>query len=96
MRELAEIRAALVETEGLPHGTTNLGNGADTDSDFAPDALIEISTASERWNRPRDTLRLWCRQGDGKKVGGRWLVSAPRLRRRLNGALPMASGIVTT
>ena len=71
-RALAELRAAIAEAaEQGP------------EDDFSEPHLLEISTASARFNRPPDTLRLYCRQGDGRKIGGRWLISAPKLRRRL-------------
>lgn len=78
---VAELRAELAAS--LP---VTSGNGLDVDSDLAPENLIEISTASARWNRPSDTLRYWCRREDcGVKVGGRWMASVPRIQRRLNG-----------
>ena len=71
LAELAELRAEVVAM--MPPA-----------DDFAPDHLIEISTAVDRFNRPADTIRYWCRrEGDGKKVQGRWLASAPRIERRL-------------
>jgi len=75
MGELLELRQALTEA-------AEQGQGGPED-DFSEPHLLEISTASARFNRPPDTLRLYCRQGDGRKIGGRWLISAPRLRRRL-------------
>jgi hypothetical protein len=55
--------------------------------DFAPEHLIEISTAVERFNRPADSLRWMCRkQACGVKVAGRWMASAPRLRAYLKPA----------
>jgi hypothetical protein len=81
---LAELRRELAAQQ--PAAPAAEGNGRDADSDFRPDALIEISTAVEVFGRPADTLRYWCRrEGCGRKVGGRWLASAPRIRRRLNG-----------
>lgn len=50
------------------------------------DDLIEISTAVERFNRPADTLRYWCREeGCGRKIGGRWMVDPGAVRKKLNG-----------
>jgi hypothetical protein len=57
----------------------------DAADDLLPEHLIEISTAVERFNRPVDTIRFWCRQDGGVKRGGRWLVSVPRIVRYLNG-----------
>lgn len=74
----AEVASLLPATEG---------NGlVDTGDDFAPEQMIEITTAVERFNRPADSLRYLCRKENcGRKIGGRWLASVPRLRRRLNG-----------
>jgi hypothetical protein len=77
LRELLKLRAEVVAT--MP---AEVDNGAD---DFADGSLIEISTAVNFFNRPADTVRYWCRQGDGKKIGGRWMASVPRIQRRLNG-----------
>lgn len=56
------------------------------DDDLAPEHLIEISTAVERFNRPADSLRWMCRkQGCGVKIAGRWMASARRLQLYLNG-----------
>jgi hypothetical protein len=78
MGELAALRAELAEQAAD-------GKNCDED-DFAVHNLLEISTACERFNRPPDSLRWMCRKhGCGKKVGGRWLASGPRLARWLNG-----------
>jgi hypothetical protein len=80
--ELAAIRAELAAAaDGL-----SAPIGANNADDLAPESLLEISTAVERFNRPADTLRWMCRkQGCGVKIGGRWMVSEPRIRRWLNG-----------
>ncbi len=77
-RAIAELQAIRSELAASTPAVS--GNGLDVSDDFADANLVEVSYASERWNWPCDTLRLWCRQGDGKKVGGRWLISAPRIR----------------
>ena len=78
--ELAELRA---EVAGLFHGVPNLPDDAD---DLAADNLIDTHSAQERFGFPRNTLAKWCRTEDlGVLQGGRWLISIPRLRRRLNG-----------
>jgi hypothetical protein len=81
LRELEAIKAAV--TASMPTPAAN-GAGSDAD-DFADGSLLDTSSASIRFNYPRDTIALWCRQGDGKKVGGRWMVSIPRLQKRING-----------
>jgi hypothetical protein len=79
--ELARFRAELVAAMPPPAAESN---GLDAESDFAPEHLIEISTAVGRFNRPADTLRYWCRrEGCGVKVGGRWLASPARIKRKL-------------
>jgi hypothetical protein len=67
---LDRLRALLPERDSAPAGDD-------------PDQLIEVSIASERFGYPGNTVRSWCRQGDGKKVGGRWLVDVRRVQRRL-------------
>jgi hypothetical protein len=86
--ELAEVRRQLAEMLPAPaadeKGTITIGTLAA--DDLSDEHLIEVSTAVERFNRPADTIRFWCRrEGCGKKVGGRWLASVPRIERRLNG-----------
>jgi hypothetical protein len=71
LAQLTGLRAELVAS--MPAPATE-GNGLHADDDW-----LEISTAVERFNRPPDTLRYWCRhEGCGKKTGGRWLISARR------------------
>jgi hypothetical protein len=92
--ELREIRAAVVvlleridralsrDVESMPPVAAEAA-----EDDLAPEHLLEISTAVERFNRPADTIRYWCRrEGCGVKVGGRWMASVRRIERRLNGA----------
>lgn len=52
----------------------------------APEDWLEISTAAARFNRPQDTIRLWCRQGAGVKRGGRWLANPRAISRFCQGA----------
>jgi hypothetical protein len=79
-RAIAELQAIKAEiAASIP---TTEGNGLDVSNDFAD--VIEISTAVERFNRPADTLRYWCRrEGCGVKVGGRWMASPARIKRKL-------------
>ncbi|PDS80143.1 hypothetical protein [Rhizobium sp. L43] len=68
----------MAEAEGAP---------VQSATDFADDDfhdLIETWQAERRFDVPQDTLRKWCREdGCGVKRGGRWLVSASRVRARL-------------
>lgn len=88
---LARIDAAIAELHAVRDEVAALlpaseGDGFDEADDFAPEQMIEITTAVERFNRPADSLRYLCRKENcGRKIGGRWLASVPRLRRRLNG-----------
>ena len=81
-RAIAELEALRAE---LMAALPAEGNGADADDDLAPERLLDTTSASARFGYPRDTIAKWCREGCGVKRGGRWLVSTPRLRRRLNG-----------
>src|SRR5262245_38416078 len=83
MAELAELRAELVAVS-LPASAAE-GNGLDVD-DLADTNLLDTTSAQERFGYDRHTLARWCRmEGLGVRRGGRWLVSIPRLQRRLNG-----------
>jgi len=53
--------------------------------DFAPEHLIDTTSAAARFGYSREHIARWAREGCGIKQGGRWLVSVPRLQRRLNG-----------
>jgi hypothetical protein len=78
IRELLELRAEVVG------GSTIVEAPAD---DLAPDNLLDTTSAAARFNYPRNTVTKWCREeGLGVRRGGRWLVSIPRLQRRLNGS----------
>lgn len=78
----AALRVAGAEAETFPRDGGNFPDDAD---DLADGNLLDSHSASARFGYPTDTIRLWARRGDGRKVGGRWLVSIPRLQRRLNG-----------
>jgi hypothetical protein len=80
IRELHAIRAEVASL--LPPG---VGNGLDETDDLAPDSLLDTHAASARFGYSRDSIARWAREGAGIKQGGRWLVSIPRLQRRLNG-----------
>ncbi len=82
-----ELRQLRVEVQRLVED--DLGNAEVIDNDpaddFAPCNLIDTWAAAARFNYPQDTVRKWCRQGCGKRVGGRWLVSIAKVRRRIDG-----------
>ena len=59
----------------------------DDADDLVPDNLIETWRAAQRFGRPQDTVRRWCREGCGVRRGGRWFASIPRIRRRIAGEL---------
>jgi len=80
--ELDALRAAVVE---MSANLRPSGNGLDSDADFLPDNMIDTVTAAERFHRPRDCMTRWAREGAGRKIGGRWLISVVRAQRRLNG-----------
>jgi hypothetical protein len=86
--ELVELRGELAGFDAL---NPSAAKGMDTvhtlaDDDLSPEHLLEVSTAVSRFNRPPDSIRWMCRkQNCGVKRGGRWLASAPRLSRYLNG-----------
>jgi hypothetical protein len=90
---LERIDRIIVELEALRGDVLRLSEDAPQEpaadagesDDFAPCHLLDTWAASSRFGHPQDTVRKWCRQGDGKRVGGRWMVSVPRVQRRLNG-----------
>jgi hypothetical protein len=61
------------------------------DDDLADGNLLDTHAAAARFGLPADCLRRWAREtrntpGEiGRRKGGRWLVSIPRLQRRING-----------
>jgi hypothetical protein len=80
LARLLELRAAVAGTEEF----TSPQVVAD---DLAPEHLLDTHSASARFNYPRNTLAKWCRdEGLGVRRGGRWLISVPKLQRRLNGS----------
>jgi hypothetical protein len=88
MAELQAIRDALAGNNAPAASTAHreTASYAPPADDLADAALIDTTSAQERFGYPRNTLAKWCREdGLGVMRGGRWLVSVPRLRRRLNG-----------
>jgi len=93
--ELQVIRAELAATnstnvtiaEGSAGATVPNGDNITIKpDDLSPDDLLDTHAAAERFSYPQDTIRKWCRtEGLGVMQGGRWLVSVPRLQRRING-----------
>jgi hypothetical protein len=85
LAELAALRAEVAgaEEETFPRGG---GNFPDDGDDLAEANLLDTFSAQQRFGHPADSIRKWCREEDlGVRRGGRWLVSIPRLQRRLNG-----------
>lgn len=81
--ELVELRAEVARDHHPPIIVARHDNDAD---DLSPDSLLDTHAAQERFGYPSDTIRKWCRtEGLGVMQGGRWLVSVPRLQRRING-----------
>jgi hypothetical protein len=76
MAELAALRAAVA-------GANTLHNvdGIDTPADN----LIDTTSAAARFGYSRDSIIRWCRQGCGRKVGGRWLADPHKLWAHING-----------
>ena len=86
---LGELRAELqVDSAHAPNPPpARHSDEAANDGDFNEHNLIEVTGAVERFCFPANTIRFWCRKnGDGVRRGGRWLVSIPRVQRRLNGS----------
>jgi hypothetical protein len=82
LAELLELRAA-VANDLHPVIVVPRDNDGD---DLSDSNLIDSIAAQERFGHPSDSIRKWCRtEGLGVKRGGRWLVSVPRLQRRING-----------
>ena len=82
MAELVELRAEVVAM--MPVET--LYNVQDIADDLADGSLLDTHSAAARFGYAQDTIRKWCRtEGLGVMRGGRWLVSIPRLQRRING-----------
>jgi hypothetical protein len=87
IHELQAIRHELAGQVHLPAPTAaEIGPNLDRSND--PDDLadmLDTTSAAARLNYPTDTIRKWCREGAGRKIGGRWMASVPRLKARLNG-----------
>jgi hypothetical protein len=85
---LAELRAVRDEVSAsLPAPAEVGGTIVPPADDLADGNLLDTHAASARFNYPTNTLAKWARtEGLGVKRGGRWLVSIPRLQRRLNGS----------
>ena len=94
--ELQAIRAEVVAS--MPHGMPRSDSGEAVGEVSGRDGLdmrLRLPTrifdrdqhsGGARFNRPADSLRWACRkQACGVNIAGRWMVSAPRLARYLNG-----------
>jgi hypothetical protein len=85
LEKLDAAIAALIELRAELADVLKSEEISDTDN-LAPEHLLDTTSASQRFNFPRDTLAKWCREeGLGVRQGGRWLVSIPKLQRRING-----------
>jgi hypothetical protein len=87
LAELAALREEVAAVEGTIFPSSSMFASTIVEpNDLSEGNLLDTHAASARFGYPRDTIALWCRQGDGVKVGGRWMASVPRLQRRLNGS----------
>jgi hypothetical protein len=65
------------------------GNGLDAGDDFAEHHLIDPASGQTRFSVPQDTLRKWARESEGTEQaigfrrGSRWLLSIPKVRKRI-------------
>ncbi|TCU38761.1 helix-turn-helix domain-containing protein [Rhizobium azibense] len=60
---------------------------SEAEDDFAPENLLDASTAAQRFGFSKQTIRRWVKDHSiGFKRGGRLLVSVPRLRRHIGDA----------
>jgi hypothetical protein len=85
MAELAALRAAVAGGSTIVEAEAG-GTIVPPADDLADGNLLDTHAAQERFGYPQDTIRKWCRTENlGVMRGGRWLVSVPRLRQRLNG-----------
>jgi len=89
IRELQAIRAEVAASEFVLKNKQSVASDDAHEglilSDPADD-LLDTHAACERFGYPQDTIRKWCRtEGLGVMQGGRWMVSVPRLQRRING-----------
>jgi len=82
IRALQALRDEMASAMPTPSAE---GSSLDAD-DWADSNLLGTTLAAERFNYDRHTIARWCKaEGLGIRNGGRWLVSIPRLQRRLNG-----------
>jgi hypothetical protein len=85
MAELAELRAEVAAADVASEVSPDYAVDYAVD-DLADANLLEVSTAAARFNRPQDSIRWMCRHRNcGVKRANRWMASAPRLSRYLNG-----------
>lgn len=86
LTEACRLRDLLAKAIEAGEPAADEFNSTEVD-DLSEPNLIDTTSAAARFNFPRNTLTKWAREEDlGVKIGGRWLVSVPRLRRRLNGS----------
>lgn len=82
--ELAALRDEVAASQNAP--ANEAGHGDGLADDLAAENLLDTSAAQERFGYPRNSLARMCREeGLGVRQGGRWMVSVPRMQKRLNG-----------
>jgi hypothetical protein len=81
------VLAALAELQAIRAEVATAGTIVPPDNGLVDaDDLLDTTSAAARFGFPRDTIAKWCREENlGVRRGGRWLVSIPRLQKRLNG-----------
>ena len=86
---LERIDRCILDLQAIRAAVAGERLGAETEpvvDDLAAGQLLDTTAAQERFGYPQDTICKWCRtEGLGVLQGGRWLVSVPRLQRRING-----------
>lgn len=78
-REAAELRRQAAALRDTPVQRQRLASAPSAPSTHD---LIDVAIAAQRFGYPADTIRSWLRTDPdlGEKRGGRWFVSASRMR----------------
>ncbi|TGS89477.1 hypothetical protein EN817_03815 [Mesorhizobium sp. M3A.F.Ca.ET.174.01.1.1] len=80
---ISQLEGALAVARALKAERDAIEAAEAEGQEFPDHDLIDVSTAAIRFREKPDTLRHWAEhEGLGIKRGGRWLVSASRLRKR--------------
>ncbi|MBZ9910483.1 hypothetical protein LB557_31415 [Mesorhizobium sp. BR115XR7A] len=74
-RKLAAIRSRLAEVMELIAAIET-----EVEEPVSPSVWVETVVAAERFSIPVDSVRRLCRNGFGRKVGGRWQANLTLLR----------------